>query len=147
MGTLPRNPALEASYGRRRVRGTPALAKAAWKAVLTDELGLSRRGHAYDDFDLPLRRKFPLAQPAILKRQAIVNFNRGKPYTGQIKPFNFLQVLTSSVLIGEDVLPVAPHEKDAAAARKLPWMDLRTGRASLSIGTGRHTLKQFRSFV
>lgn len=52
------------------------------------------------------------------------SLNEVRVNVGQIKPFNFLQVLTSSVTVRDDVLPI---ELGDPGARKLPRMDLRSG--------------------
>jgi hypothetical protein len=115
---------LGAILGRSGGENTAELAKRVWGSILAQE-GIGADAGARAGFDVALRRRFPLAQPHVLKRSAIVAYNRGKPYGQQIKPYNFLQVLTAAM--DGDVLPVAPFEKGDAHSRTLPWMDLHTG--------------------
>jgi len=82
----------------------------------------------YQSFDVPLRRKFPLSKPATLRRKSVAHFNRGLPYAEQIKPFNFLQMLTPALLQGDEIRPIAPFEKSDRESRKLPWTDLHSGK-------------------
>ena len=121
---------LGAILGRDAKEGTKQLAEAVWSHILDAEVGQrhgSRHGHL--PFDIPLRRKLPLSQPHVLNRDAIRRYNASRSYSHRLKPFNFVQVLTPSLNVGlHEVLPIAPFERDLRKARKLPWMDVHSGR-------------------
>ncbi|MFY9631034.1 MAG: hypothetical protein WAJ94_05440 [Candidatus Cybelea sp.] len=61
---------------------------------------------------MPLRRKFPISQPAIYKR--LQAYNRLKSYDFKVKPFGFVQSVAIAKVAGADVLPIAPYEIDLA---------------------------------
>lgn len=120
--------------GRTRNESTPTLARRIWTAILHRELGIKTTGmrkarlERLLRFDVPLRRKFPLNQPHVLNRDALRRYNASRSYAHRLKPFNFVQVLTPAMNLGADVIPLAPFERDLTKARKLPWIDLTTGR-------------------
>jgi hypothetical protein len=102
-----------------------------WLRILIDNLDVSeeQRNECKEliDFDVPLRRKFPVSQPAIYKR--LKAFNDGRDYDASVKPFGFVQTVVPKTQHGsKDRLPIAPYEKDARASMKLQWIDLRTGK-------------------
>lgn len=73
-----------------------------------------RRAKPLIDFDVPLRRKFPINQPPILKR--LDAYNKPRSYDFRVKPFGFVQTTTPDHQIGKtDVLPIAPFEADDLA--------------------------------
>jgi Helix-turn-helix len=94
-----------------------------WEAILEDLL--SRGGDGYANLEFAARKRVPLNRPALLK--AFCEFNRGKPYCHQIKPFGFLQTVIAATQNGSQPRCIAPFERDAAKSRKLPWMDLHSG--------------------
>ncbi len=123
---------LGAIMGRTERENTPRLARRVWLSILMAELRVNRkqkrRAKPLIAFDQPLRRKLPISQPAVLKRKGFVEYNRAKAYSHRVKPFNFVQVMTQTLVHGEEVLPIAPFERTLAASRKLPWVDFRSGR-------------------
>lgn len=90
--------ALGAILGRTRNESTPRLARRIWLAILIKHLKvnpkLRRRAKALVDFDVPLRRKFPISQPSILKR--LDTYNVGRSYDLLVKPFGFVQTVTAT---------------------------------------------------
>ncbi|HEY1681775.1 MAG TPA: hypothetical protein VGF98_09085 [Candidatus Tumulicola sp.] len=123
--------ALGAIIGRTPTERTEAFARNVWLKILMDNLNVSdaqrRESEASINFDLPMRRKFPINQPAIYKRMAA--FNKDRSYDQSVKPFGFVQTVTPETQVGrKDVLPIAPREDDAQASMKLQWIDFRTGK-------------------
>jgi hypothetical protein len=85
-----------------------------------------RRAKPLIDFDGPLRRKFPLSQPSILKRLEL--YNKTRSYDFRFKPFGFIESATPATEIGKnDPLPI-PLESCLAKAKCLPWIDFNTGK-------------------
>jgi hypothetical protein len=125
---------LGAVIGRSKGETTRKLARRVWKRILADELGLrvlrrqKRRWERLIDFAVPLRRKLPISNPAILKTRGFAEFNKTKTYDFKIKPFGFLQTVTPGTVIGDEVKAIAPMESDLRKTRKLPWTDFRTGK-------------------
>jgi hypothetical protein len=122
---------LGAILGRSRAETTPKLARRVWLAILMRELPCvnakqRHRAKPLLAFDVPLRRKFPISQPSILQR--LYAYNRARTYDFRVKPYGFVQTVTPAVVTGSnDVLPIAPFEKDLAKAKRLPWIDFHTG--------------------
>jgi hypothetical protein len=125
---------LGAIMGRTRNESTSKLARRIWTGILHRELGIKTTGlrkarlERLLRFDVPLRRKLPLNQPHVLNRDALRRYNASRSYARRLKPFNFVQVLTPAMSLGPDVTPLAPFERDLTKTRKLPWIDLGTGR-------------------
>ncbi|MFY9737874.1 MAG: hypothetical protein WAK11_02370 [Candidatus Cybelea sp.] len=87
--------------------------------------GQRRRAKALIDFDVQLRRKFPISQPATLKR--LEAYNKPRSYDFRVKPFGFVQTIVADRQTGEtDVLPIAPYEADVRKSMKLQWVDFNT---------------------
>ncbi|HEY1681764.1 MAG TPA: hypothetical protein VGF98_09030 [Candidatus Tumulicola sp.] len=123
--------ALGAIIGRTPSETTKNLARNAWLKILIDNLRVSKaqreESKALIDFDLPMRRRFPISQPAIYQRMKA--FNEGCSYDQSVKPFGFVQSVTPDTQLGpKDILPIAPREDDAHASMKLQWIDFRTGK-------------------
>lgn len=122
--------ALGAIIGRSEKESTPKLARRIWLAILMRHLKVNpqqrRRAKPLVDFDVPLRRKFPISQPAILKR--LQAYNKPRSYDFRVKPFGFVQTITPDRQTGDaDVLPIAPFESNARKSMKLQWVDFNTG--------------------
>ena len=122
--------ALGAIIGRTRNESTARLARRVWLSILMKHLDVNpqqrRRAKPLIDFDVPLRRKFPISQPAIFARMKA--YNKGRTYDYQVKPFGFVQTVSAAVKIGsEEFLPIAPFELDLAKSRRLAWVDFNTG--------------------
>lgn len=115
---------LGAIIGRSRKETTNKLARRVWLSILLQELpdinpGQQRRAQPLIAFDVPLRRKFPISQPSVLKR--FESYNRGRSYDSRIKPFGFVQSVTPAFLLGaDDVLPIALYEHELAKSRNVP---------------------------
>jgi hypothetical protein len=123
--------ALGAIIGRTPNETTAKLARRIWLSILMQHFKVNakqrRRAKALVDFDVPLRRKFPISQPSILKRLA--PYNKTRSYDFRVKPFGFVQSATPATKIGkDDPLPIAPFEADLAKAKRLPWADFNTGK-------------------
>jgi hypothetical protein len=118
-----------AILGRSPAENTPRLAEAAWRFVLEREgiiaTSPASRAATAASFNVPLRRKLPLSKPHVTERSAIRGYNKTRPYSHCMKPFNFVQVLTPS--INGDILPIAPFERDVLKSRRLPWTNLYSG--------------------
>jgi hypothetical protein len=122
--------ALGAIIGRTRNETTPKLARRIWLAILMRYLNVNpkqrRRAMPLVDFDVRLRRKFPISQPAILKR--LEAYNQSRSFDFRVKPFGFVQTTTPDWQAGDgDVLPIAPYEADVRKSMKLQWVDFYTG--------------------
>jgi hypothetical protein len=121
--------ALGAIIGRTLGERTKDLARNVWLKILMDNLNVNEAQReeckGAIDFDLPLRRKFPVNQPAIYKR---LRANDKRDYDASVKPFGFVQTVAPNTQFGrKDRLPIAPYEQDAIASMKLLWIDFRTG--------------------
>jgi hypothetical protein len=124
--------ALGAIIGRSRYESTPKLARRIWLAILMQNFNVNaqqqRRAKPLIDFDVPLRRKFPISQPSILKR--LNAYNKTRAYDHRVKPFGFVQSVIPATTIGAaKPLPFAPFEADLARSKRLPWVDFNTGNA------------------
>jgi hypothetical protein len=121
--------ALGAIIGRSRNETTPKLARRIWLSILMDHLDVNpsqrRRAKRLIDFDVPMRRKFPISAPAILSR--LNPHNRSKSYDHRIKPYGFVQSITPAVIGSNEPLPIAPFERDLAKSKRLQWVDYHTG--------------------
>jgi hypothetical protein len=122
--------ALGAIIGRSRSESTPKLAKRIWLLILMRHLnvnpGQRRRAKPLIDFDVPLRRKFPISQPATLRRME--TYNKPRSYDFRVKPFGFVQTIAPDRQTGDaDVLPIAPFETDVRKSMKLQWVDFNSG--------------------
>src|SRR6202035_662112 len=108
---------------------TPKLARRIWLSILMDHLDVNpnqrRRAKRLIDFDVPMRRKFPISAPAILSR--LNPHNRSKSYDHRIKPYGFVQSITPAVIGSNEPLPIAPFERDLAKSKRLQWVDYHTG--------------------
>jgi hypothetical protein len=122
--------ALGAIIGRSKKESTPKLARRIWLSILMGHFEVNpmqrRRAKPLIDFDVPLRRKFPISQPAILKR--LEAYNKARSYDFRVKPFGFVQTIAPNRQTGEnDVLPIAPFETDVRKSMKLQWVDFNSG--------------------
>ena len=94
--------ALGAIIGRTRNESTAKLARRVWLSILMKHLDVNpqqrRRAKPLIDFDVPLRRKFPISQPSIFARMKA--YNKGRTYDHQVKPFGFVQTVSAAVKIG-----------------------------------------------
>jgi hypothetical protein len=109
--------------------------------------------------DLPALGRFPITKPSVLKRFDRINTRDNakakkriaRPYTQQIKPFNFMLAAfpnTEDITTGgeafwerpddvndplrfstkQPIRPIAPYEPDPRKWTRLRWVDLHTGR-------------------
>ncbi|HET6275202.1 MAG TPA: hypothetical protein VFE16_04595 [Candidatus Cybelea sp.] len=121
--------ALGAIIGRSSNETTPKLARRIWLSILLNHLDVNpkqrHRAKPLVDFDVPLRRKFPISAPAILSRLAPHNNTRS--YDFRIKPYGFVQSIAPAVTGPNEPLPIAPFEKDVQKSRRLQWVDYHTG--------------------
>ncbi|MGA8575271.1 MAG: hypothetical protein WB609_06200 [Candidatus Cybelea sp.] len=123
--------ALGAIMGRSRNESTAKLARRIWLAILVKHLKVNakqrRRAKPLIDFDVPLRRKFPISQPSILQR--FEAYNKTRPYDHRVKPFGFVQSVIPATVSGTtNPLPIAPFEADLAKSKRLEWVDFNTGK-------------------
>jgi hypothetical protein len=121
--------ALGAIIGRSLKETTPKLARWIWLSILLSHLDVNpkqrHRAKPLVDFDVPLRRKFPISAPAILSR--LNPHNRSRSYDYRIKPYGFVQSVAPAVTGPNELLPIAPFEKDLHRSRRLQWVDYHTG--------------------
>lgn len=121
--------ALGAIIGRSPNETTPKLAKRIWLSILLGHLdvnpGQRHRAKPLVNFDVPLRRKFPISAPAILSR--LGSHNRSRSYDFRIKPYGFVQSIAPAVTGPNEPLPIAPFEKDLQKSLRLQWIDYHTG--------------------
>jgi hypothetical protein len=123
--------ALGAIIGRTRNESTAKLAGRIWLSILIKHLKVNpkqkHRAKPLIAFEVPLRRKFPISQPSILKR--LDQYNGPRSYDFRVKPFGFVQSVIPAMTTGvEKPLPIAPFETDIIKARRLPWIDFNTGK-------------------
>jgi hypothetical protein len=110
-------------------------------------LNIIRRACALPTGDLgfehaPAIGRMPISSPATI--QPLSNFNKEKPYTDQIKPFNFL--LTAHVApfgYPPDTNPerfhlIAPYQTDPREWLKMRWIDQYTGNLYTIVTAGHH---------
>jgi hypothetical protein len=132
---------LGAILGRSRNESTRKLARRIWLSILIKHLKVNskqrRRAKPLVAFDVPLRRKFPISQPAILERFSA--YNRSRAYDYRVKPFGFVQTVTPAMIMGaKKLLPIAPFERDLAEAKRLRWVDFNTGKPLCLDWSGTH---------
>jgi hypothetical protein len=120
---------LGAIIGRTQKETTRKLARRVWLAILMKELkGVSasqrRRAKPLIEFNVPLRRKFPIGHPSILQR--LQRYNQGRRYEDQVKPGGFVQTVTPALIVGSnEILPIAPFEQDLSKSKRLAWIDFK----------------------
>ena len=96
-----------------------------WLRVIRRALGLPMQRFAFEN--RPAISRITLSSPALIKRFA--DFNKGKQYPQQLKPFNFLlsaQIATLGHPPGVDPRRfhlIAPYEPDATKWLGLKWID------------------------
>jgi hypothetical protein len=83
-----------------------------------------RRAEPLIAFDVPLRRKFQVAAPAILERLN-KTFNKGRNFDMRVKPFGFVQTVVADR--DDGTIPMAPFERDSRKSMRLPWVDFKSG--------------------
>jgi hypothetical protein len=120
---------LGAIIGRSANESTPKLARRIWLSILMQHVKVNpmqrRGGKPLIDFKVPLRRKFPVAQPAILERLNRT-FNKDRNFDMRVKPFGFVQTIAPDR--DDGTIPMAPFEKDTRKSMRLPWVDFKTGK-------------------
>ncbi len=128
----------------------------AWAAIIQWARGEGKGlGAGLTFVDLPALGRFPITKPSILKRFTYLNTGIDpkskkrvqRPYSRQVKPFNFMLVAfpdTGDVTTGGEaywndregppgaerlpIRPIGPYESDSRKWRRLPWVDLHTGK-------------------
>lgn len=107
----------------------------AWLAMIRRAMRLPTKRFAFEK--RPAISRITLSSPALMNRFA--DYNAGKPYAKQLKPFNFLlsaQIATLGHPVGVDPQRfhlITPYEPDATKWLGLKWMDQYSGkRYSLS---------------
>ena len=133
---------LGAILGRSRNETTAKLARRIWLAILMKELPRvnpkqRRRAKPLLALDVPLRRRFPISHPSLLKR--FERFNRERTYDFRVKPLGFLQAVSPALETGaQDMLPIAPFETDLVRSKRLAWIDFHTGKPMQLDWSGSH---------
>ncbi len=101
-----------------------------WLRMIRRAMGLPTPRFAFEN--RPAISRITLSSPALMKRFA--DFNKGKPYEEQLKPFNFLlsaQIATLGHPPGVDPQRfhlIAPYESDATKWLGLKWIDQYSGK-------------------
>lgn len=112
----------------------------AWLAIIRRSLGLPTQPLGFEE-RMAIGR-ITVSSPAVLR--PLQSCNAGKPYSQQIKPFNFLlscQVLPMGHPIGSDPARfhlIAPYESDARRWQRLQWTDQYSGNEYAVTTTGTH---------
>jgi hypothetical protein len=102
----------------------------AWLNVVRRTLRLSTQNLGFEN--VPAVGRVTVSSPAVIR--PLKNLNTGKPYTDQIKPFNFLLSCHVKPLghpPGTDVERfhlIAPYESDPRRWLKMEWIDQYTGK-------------------
>lgn len=111
-----------------------------WLTIIRTSLGLATSDVSFGN--LPAVGRVSVSSPAVMK--AFTDFNTGKPYAEQIKPFNFLissQVSSLGIPTGADAERfhlIAPYESDPGKWLKQKWIDQYSGK-TYRITTDSHT--------
>jgi hypothetical protein len=104
--------------------------KQLWEGIVTETLGLEYHWPKWPD--RPALSRISISSPEYLKPFA--QLNKGKPYSEQVKPFNFLlsaQVTPFGFPVGVDPEHfhlIAPYESDPRKWQKLTWVDRYSGK-------------------
>lgn len=121
--------ALGAIIGRTEKETTHKLAGRIWLSILLNHLDVNpnqrRRAKPLIDFDVPMRRKFPISAPVILNR--LNPHNKSLSFDYCIKPYGFVQSIAPAITGPNEPLPIAPFERDLAKSKRLQWVDYNTG--------------------
>ena len=102
---------------------------AIWDVIIRESLGLSVNQLPFASF--PAIGRITVSSPALMK--CLDSLNSGKPYTEQIKPFNFLQTCHVAPLgHPEGVNPerfhlVTPYNANPSEWLKMDWIDQYSG--------------------
>ncbi|MEM4298347.1 MAG: hypothetical protein QW815_08275, partial [Nitrososphaerota archaeon] len=107
--------------------GCPAWILEIWKYLIKRELG--ERAELPEWVNLPAIRVRTISTPPLMK--PFRKFNKGKPYSQQIKPFSFMNVATPVPWAkpSEQFLLVAPFEPDPRRWTEMDWFDFHSGRS------------------
>src|SRR5688572_24999137 len=111
-----------------------------WLNIVRRALGLRTRPLPFEQ--LPAIGRVTISSPAVMRPLSRLNFD--KPYTRQLKPFNFL--LTCHVrafghptgVDPERFHLIAPYESDPARWTELEWIDQYSGKSSHITTAGHH---------
>jgi hypothetical protein len=121
---------LGAIIGRSANESTPKLARRIWLSILMEHVEVNpmqrRRAKPLIAFDVPLRRKFQVAQPTILERLN-KTYNKDRNFDMRVKPYGFVQTVVPDR--DDGTIPMAPFERDTRKSMRLPWVDFKTGNA------------------
>ena len=123
----------------------------AWLGIVRRSLGLPTQRLPYAD--RVALSQITVSSPEVLR--PLANFNAGKPYSEQIKPFNFILSCHVAPLghpIGADPERfhlIAPYEKDPRKWLALPWIDQYSGkqyRISTTLATSTRQVARVKSY-
>ncbi|WP_353061945.1 DNA polymerase [Tunturibacter psychrotolerans] len=120
----------------------------AWLNMVRGALSFPRANLGFED--LPAVGRVTVSSPAVIR--PLAKLNEGKPYSGQIKPFNFL--LTCHVkpfghpkgADPERFHLIAPYNNNSAQWLKMDWIDQYTGN-TYRITTSEYTGSARTAFV
>jgi len=98
---------------------------ALWRFVIERDLGIPQTGKAGTWDDLPALSKFAVTSPYLLDR--VTALNEGKEWSDQIKPFGFLNVVTSKPFGEKEVALVAPYSADTRHVTDREWLSFHDG--------------------
>lgn len=111
-----------------------------WLNIIRRTMGLPTHPLPFEN--LPAVGRVSVTSPAAMK--PLLSFNQGKPYSDQIKPFNFIltcQVKQLGHPIGTDPEHfhlIAPYDDDSRRWLKFEWIDQYTGERRRITTTGYH---------
>jgi hypothetical protein len=110
----------------------------AWLKMVREALGLPTQNLGFED--RPAVGRLSVSSPAVIR--PLAKLNEGKPYSEQIKPFNFLLTCYMKPFghpTGADPTQfhlIAPYETNATRWLKMDWFDQYTGNAHRITTTG-----------
>jgi len=116
----------------------------AWLNTIRKSAGLSTQSLPFEN--LPAVGRLSASSPAVMK--ALGDFNHGKHYRDQIKPFNFLLTCYINPLghpVGTDPERfhlIAPYQSDSRRWLKVKWIDQYTGQQYRITTAGHHGSRQ-----
>lgn len=111
-----------------------------WENIVLRDMGLSSKPLPFEH--LPAVARVSVSSPAIMK--ALAEFNNGKPYSEQIKPFNFMlscQVRQLGHPLGVDPTRfhlIAPFDADPRNWLTCDWIDQYSGKLYRITTEGHH---------
>ncbi len=99
---------------------------ALWRAVIERDLGLPETDRQVNGWDeLAALTRLTVTSPYLLN--LVRKLSDGKEWSEQVKPFNFLNMLTGDSILTSSGALVAPYSADTRNVRDRKWLSLRDG--------------------